>query len=82
MFDNFLIPGRLKSLQKRVAALEESLEEVSGDVGAMRSQLATLRAKSAVNAREVKRARPAEQELLEELLGGKVLAIQEKSEDA
>lgn len=73
--------GRWRRDHRTIRVLVEAIEDLASDVSSLRAQVATLRGKQAVVARESKRRKLKDPELalLEEMTGGKVIA--ERSKD-
>lgn len=68
--------GRFRGDLKRFRALEDAICDLAADISSLRMQVATMRGKVAVTAREAKKERvlSAEDRLIEELTGGRIVA--------
>lgn len=74
MFDKL---RRWKAIDNRLNELENSLIDMSSDIGTIKAQLARIHAKIAVEAR-VKGTKDPYKELVEQVFGGKIIAIEDK----
>lgn len=68
--------GRFRGDQRRFRAIEDAIVDLAADVSSLRMQLATIRGKTAVAARETKKQRvlTAEDALIEQMTGGTIVA--------
>ena len=83
LFDSLSFNDRQR-IEKRFRQLEDTLLELSGELGYIKNQLASLHAKYAVGRREMAKKDPnqAYKKMLGEFLGGDIVAITEPGGDA
>lgn len=75
-YDASVMFGRFSRDSKRFRALEDAIIELATDVSSLRMQMATMRGKVAVTARESKKLRvlSPEDRLIEQMTGGEIVA--------